>query len=97
MDIQVDGFNISGVYNTTKNFGKAEPLNAFFKVGAYSVDTEVDGLSEGSTGLSFGLGLEYAFTNHFSARIDFEGLSGVEDFANDETVTLFTAAIQVLF
>ncbi len=99
--IRVEGWNLSAVYNTAANLGQDEPFNVFIKLGYYSVDTDIDtnisDLSEDSSGLSFGVGLEYAITNNFILRADIEGLSDVEDFADDETVTLASIGVQFQF
>ena len=99
--IRVDGYNLSAIYNTAQYFGFKQPVNLFFKLGYYSVETEVKtstlSFTEDSSGLSFGLGIDYAINDAFSLRADLEGLYGVDDFADDEIVTFITIGAQINF
>jgi opacity protein-like surface antigen len=56
-----------------------------------------ESISDSSTGLSVGLGLEYAFADFLSVRADLDSLIGVEDFNKDEAITLFTVGAQFHF
>jgi len=99
--IRIDGYNISAVYNTVPRFGFKQPMNLFFKIGYYLVDTEVKttsgSLDADSNGFSFGAGLDYAINDAFSLKAEIEGLYGVDDFADDDIVTFITLGAQINF
>ena len=97
MSLNISGFNVSATYGTVPNV--ASPLTIFGKLGLYSFDTELAGagMSASSSGLSFGVGLEYTITERLALRAELQNFSGVEDFANDEDVSLISAGVSYAF
>lgn len=95
VSFNMSGFNVSGVFKLTLD--KATPLGVLFKLGFFSFDTDLEtpigNASESSTGLSYGIGLEYVVDKQISFRGEIQGFTGVEDFADDEDVTLVNVGL----
>lgn len=74
----------------------------FGKIGAYSFDTDliISGTTvdtESSSGLAWALGISYAFNANVAVRGEIEQFVGVEDFANDESITGGSVSIEFRF
>ena len=87
--------NVSGTQIGLGYRGILNPVTGsgfFFKGGIYNTDTEAAGpggtVTEGGSGLYLGLGGDWMFAPKFGLRFDLEGLIGVNDFAEDNNVTL---------
>ena len=98
LELLIDGLNASLVFNPT---APNQPVSFLGRIGMYSFDTELKGpggsITDDSTGLSWGLGIDFAASEHFSFRGEIEGFLGVEDFADDEMVTLISVGLQYNF
>jgi hypothetical protein len=95
--LNITGFNASAVISSA---GKSSaPLYFFGKLGIYSFDNELKptGLSESSSGLSWGIGMGYKFNKHFSMRGEIQGFNGVKDFANNSSVPLINLGVEYHF
>lgn len=92
------GFNVSALLTSA---GSGNPLAVFAKLGFYSLDTELDtvvgSFSESSTGLSWGLGLDFAATKSLVVRGEMLGFVGPEDFASEEDVFAINIGVNYRF
>ena len=92
LTLNVSGMSFGVGYRGVMNY---ETGSAFFlKGGLYNTDTEIsDGFNtatDGNSGLFIGFGGDLMLNPSFGLRFDMEGLLGVEDFADDNNVTLIT-------
>ncbi len=100
-DIQLDvnAVNLGLTLNSATNH--QEPLNAYLSGGIYLADTTLIGpvasVSEGSTGFTAGAGLELSLNEYFKLRADARVLFDVEDFANDESISMLSIGGQFNF
>jgi hypothetical protein len=99
LNMNVSGNQIGGGYRIVTN--SATGSGFYLKGGIYNTDTEVsdpDGeicgvpcsIKDGNNGLYIGIGGELMLNPSFGFRFDLQGLLGVEDFAEDKTVTFMT-------
>lgn len=97
--MNVSGTQIGAGYRFI--FNHETGSNFFLKAGIYNTDTKVDDpdgeicgfactAEDGNSGLYIGMGGDMMLNPSFGLRFDLEGLLGVEDFADDKNVTLFT-------
>lgn len=102
-DADVEGLNGVSLnhsgFKAYAGFGGFDELGSGFwlKAGLYSGDTEISGpggsADESASGLALGLGGDWMFSESVGARFDLEILFGVEDFVDDEDVTLITVGL----
>ena len=98
------GLSISGLagYIGYRSQTAVTGLGGFGKVGAYSFDSDLTAFgstvaTRSSSGLAWSLGLLYAFNKNFALRAEVEQFVSVEDFANNESVSGFSASLEVRF
>jgi hypothetical protein len=88
--IEVSGLQVGVGYRLIANPDTGSDL--FMKAGLYNTDTEAVGpggsVEDGNTGLYLGFGGTLMLAPSFGLRFDMQGLLGVEDFADDNNVTL---------
>lgn len=99
IELQVDTVNLVLTVNSSIN--NKSPLNWVGKGGIYFADTTLSGpfdrVSESSNGFLFGAGVELVLSQHFSLSADIYHLNNVEDFANDESVSILTVGGHFIF
>jgi len=99
IELEVDSINLALTVNSSINNESA--LNLMGKAGIYFADATLSGpfdrVSESSKGFLFGAAVEFVLNRHFSLRADAQVLREVEDFANDESVSLFTLGGHFIF
>lgn len=96
--LQMEGFSVAGLFQYVLPDGG---LGFFGKIGAYSLETTLDtpygSDSEDSAGLLWGLGLTYSLPSGLGFRGEIESYEGVDDYADDNAVTVLSAAVQYNF
>ncbi len=99
IELQVETINLMLTLNSSLN--NKSKLNLSGKAGIYFADATLSGpfdsVSEKSNGFLLGGGVEFALNQHFSLRADAYILEDVEDFANDESISIFSLGGQYLF
>ncbi len=100
-DIELEVKTINLVLTVNSSLNNKSALNLSGKAGIYFADATLSGpfdsVSEKSNGFLLGVGAEYALSQHFSLRADAYILEDVEDFANDESILIFSLGGQYLF
>ncbi|MDH3761309.1 MAG: porin family protein [Gammaproteobacteria bacterium] len=99
IEIQVDSINLVLTINSSLNSGSR--FNFFGQGGIYFADTTLSGpagsVSEKSNGFILSAGIEIMLNQHFSLRAGAWKLHEVEDFANDESITVVSFGGQFVF
>jgi len=99
IELQVETINLMLTLNSSMN--NKSPLNLSGKAGIYFADATLSGpfdsVKEKSNGFLLGVGVEFALNQHFSLRADAYILEDVEDFANDESISIFSLGGQFYF
>jgi hypothetical protein len=97
--LNVSGLQVGAGYRLILNPDTGS--NFFLKAGLYDTDTEASGpggtAEDGNTGFYLGFGGDWMLNPSFGLRFDMEGLLGVEDFAEDNNVTVITVGPLVKF
>lgn len=99
IDLQVETINLVLTVNSSMN--NKSPLNLVGKGGIYFADATLSGpfdsVSESSNGLLLGGAVELVLSQHFSLRADIYYLNNVEDFANDESISVVSLGGHFIF
>lgn len=99
VDLEFDGFTAAVGYRMVVDSYNGSDV--VFKIGGYTLDTEASGpggsIEEDGSGLLVGIGGNWMFTPHLGLHADAQILFGVEDFANDEDLTLLTIGLMYAF
>jgi hypothetical protein len=99
IELRVEALIFSLTFNSSKNLYSR--WNAYATAGIYLADTAlsgpVDEVDEDSNGFTFGVGFEYAVNRNFQLRLDARELIHVEDFANDESISLLSFGGKISF
>jgi hypothetical protein len=97
-ELNMSGYNLAGTYSFG---GMSTGSNFVVRVGSYFLDTELSGpggsVTEESNGLSMGVGMGFHVSEQFVLAGDIDTYIGVDDFADDESVTAFSVAAQYHF
>lgn len=99
IDLQVDSVNLALTVNSSRN--SRSTLNLFAQGGIYFADTTLSGpfdsVSENSNGFLLAAGIEVMLNRNFSIKAEAFNLIDVEDFANDESISILNVGGQFIF
>ena len=99
IEIEVDTINLVLTVNSSRN--NKSTLNFFGQGGIYFADTTLSGpfdsVTENSNGFLLAAGVEIMLNRYFGFRAEAYNLFDVEDFANDESVSVFSLGGQFIF
>lgn len=99
IELEVDTFNLMLTLNSARS--DRSRLNLFGQGGIYFASTTLSGpfdsVKESSNGFLLGAGADVRLNRYFSLRADVLYLFDVEDFANDESISVFTLGGQFTF
>ena len=99
IEIEVETLNLALTVNSSSN--NKSMLNFYGQGGIYFADTTLSGpsgsVSENSNGYLLAVGVEIMLNRHFGFRAEAYNLFDVEDFANDEDVSVFNLGGQLVF
>lgn len=99
IDLEVDTINLALTVNSSMN--NKSTLNFYGQGGIYFADTTLSGpydsVSENSNGYLLAVGVEIMLNRYFGFRAEAYNLFDVEDFANDEDVSVFNLGGQLVF
>lgn len=99
IDLQVETVNLVLTVNSSRNHRSR--LNLFGQGGIYFADTTLtgpfDSVSENSNGFLLAAGVEVMLSRHFSLKAEAYNLFDVEDFADDESISVLNLGGQFIF
>lgn len=99
IELQVETINLVITVNSSRRFPSR--LNFFGQGGIYFADTTLSGpfdsVSEDSNGLLLAVGAEVMLNRNLGIRAEAYNLLDVEDFANDESISIVNVGVQFVF
>ncbi len=96
--ISVEGTTLAVGFRVANDGGSA----VFLKGGIYDTETTIadsvgGSTRDGNTGVFIGVGGDWMLSRNFGLRFDLQGLVGVEDFSEDNTVSFTTVGAVLKF
>ena len=99
IDLDVDTINLGLTINSSTNDNSR--VNLFGQGGIYFANTTLSGpfdsVRENSNGFLLAVGAEFRLNPYFGVRAEAFHLFDVEDFANDESISIFNLGGQFTF
>ena len=99
IELQVESVNLVLTINSSRQ--PRSRLNLFGQGGIYFADTRLSGpfdsVSEDSNGFLLAAGVEVMINHNFSVKAEAYNLFDVEDFADDESISIFNLGGQFVF
>ena len=99
IELEVETINFLLTVNSSRN--RESTLNFFGKGGIYFADSTLSGpfdsVSENSNGFLLAAGIDIMLNRHFGLRAEAYNFFDVEDFANDESISVLSLGGQFVF